>query len=122
MALLASGLVSGAAPRASFAAGPDLPYQLSVPGVDADSPAGPCSGFVATRHVSQSLDGNLVVTGEVHNGTDEPIFSIVVSATAKGITRTSVALTYEVAPGGDTMRPFVQEPTADRRWSRLHQS
>ena len=80
-----------------------LPYHLSLPGVSADSAPLSVVGAVATRHVSQTLDGSLVVTGEVHNGTADAITSVVVSATANGVTRTSSALAEQVSPGGDAL-------------------
>ena len=82
---------------------PPLSYRLLLPGVSADSAEPPATGAVATRHVSQTLDGSLVVTGEVHNGTADAITSVVVSATANGVTRTSSALAEQVSPGGDAL-------------------
>ena len=82
---------------------PPLSYRLLLPGVSADSAEPPATGAVATRHVSQALDGSLVVTGEVHNGTADAITSVVVSATANGVTRTSSALAEQVSPGGDAL-------------------
>lgn len=87
------------APAAAAPAPPALPYRLGLPGLAADSAA----AAVVTQHVGKAVDGSLIVTGEVHNGTADAITSVVVSATANTATRTTTALANQIPPGGNAL-------------------
>ncbi|MEP7216421.1 MAG: hypothetical protein ABI782_09215 [Anaerolineaceae bacterium] len=93
-------VVAGSAATVAAADGPALTYRLFVPGVAADSPPPPPAGAVVTQHVSQAVDGSLIVSGEVRNGTVQAVSNVVVSAKANSTTRTTTALANQVAPGG----------------------
>lgn len=93
-------MVAGSAAPVIAADGPALLYRLSLPGVSADSPPPPVPGAVVTRHVTQAVDGSLIVSGEVHNGTAQAVGGVVVSARANSTTRTSTALANQIASGG----------------------
>ena len=93
-------MVAGSAAPVTAADGPALLYRLNLPGVSADSPPPPVPGAVVTRHVTQAVDGSLIVSGEVLNGTAQAVGSVVVSARANSTTRTSTALANQIASGG----------------------
>ena len=93
-------MVAGSAAPVTAADGPALLYRLNLPGVSADSPPPPVPGAVVTRHITQAVDGSLIVSGEVLNGTAQAVGSVVVSARANSTTRTSTALANQIASGG----------------------
>ena len=93
-------MVAGSAAPVTAADGPALLYRLNLPGVSADSPPPPVPGAVVTRHVTEAVDGSLIVSGEVLNGTAQAVGSVVVSARANSTTRTSTALANQIASGG----------------------
>ena len=91
-------VVAGSTAPVIAADGPTLLYRLSLPGVSADSTPPPVAGAVVTQHVSQAVDGSLIVSGEVHNGTAQAVSSVIVSAKANSTTRTTTALANQIAP------------------------
>ncbi|MGE3073550.1 MAG: hypothetical protein AB7N24_05610 [Dehalococcoidia bacterium] len=91
---------------AATAVAPDLPFHAFVPAMAADDAPSVATetGSVAAEHLSQRIDGGLVVSGEVVNNTGANITSVEVALTLEhngtAMTKETVSLVRVIPPGG----------------------